>query len=187
MPLFQSKNGKNGSRMPHKSILDASASELEPGIPNSPDSLAFSICPSSLAFLLYRDILAFQALKRGISMLPWRAIVLRNESWKLTLPRIVSVTRHPFKDLTLCSSQFLSVDAAVKSRLSATTGVASLAYSRSMEIPQNFSLMTGTYESSTADSSVTSGWFCRVGKASRTACHSLRRAIASTSAVLRTL
>lgn len=73
---------------------------------------------------------------------------------------MVSVTRQPFSERTLCSSQLRSVEAAVKSRLSGTTGVARRAYSRSIEMPQNFILITGTYESSTAESSVTSGWFC---------------------------
>ena len=73
---------------------------------------------------------------------------------------MVSVTRQPLRERTLCSSQLRSVDMALRSRSSGTTASASAAYSRSMEMPEKLIFITGTYASLTALSSVTSGICC---------------------------
>lgn len=73
----------------------------------------------------------------------------------------VSVTRQPLRERTLLSSALRRVEMAPTSRSSGTTAVASWAYSRSMLTPANFIFMTGTNESTTGCSSVTSGMSCK--------------------------
>ena len=67
------------------------------------------------------------------------------------------MTRQPLSERTDCSSALRSVLVAPMSRASGTTAAARRAYSRSMLMPPNFILITGTKESTTGCSSVTSG------------------------------
>ena len=77
-----------------------------------------------------------------------------------TWERSVSVTLQPLRERTLWSSTLRSVEIALRLRSSGTIACASFAYSRSMLIPANFIFMTGTNESTTGCSSVTSGSSC---------------------------